>query len=720
MSESSKTFSDVWYRVARQSVSLRPRVEVRRQTFRGQRWHVLYDPFNNQFFRLRPEGYAFVARLRPNRTVEEAWQETLDQDPDKAPGQEDVIQLLAQLYHANLLHYREAADSEHFFSRYRKRRQRERMFTLSNLMFSRFPLLDPNAALDRALPILNWIFRPWFMVLWSAAFGWAVKSCIDHGGELMASSAGILSTSNLMLLYLGIVIAKVLHEFGHAAACKRYGGEVHTMGVMMLFFSPLPYVDVTSSWSFRNRWERIIVASAGVITEIFVASFAAVAWANSGPGVWHDLAFNMMVTSGVTTVLFNANPLLRYDGYYVFSDLVEIPNLYQRAQQMLTYIAEYHLFGARNSKPPAETRREKAWLTVYGTTSLFYRAAIFTGIVWVMSGRFLIVGALVAVFCGIAWALVPAISFVRYLVSSPKLERSRTRAIIVTAGLGIAAILALFVIPAPQRLQSTGVVQARAFSDVAAGVDGRLDRFEVPSGQVVREGQLLARLTNDDIVHEAEMARAQLRELEAVWHVGLSDGSRTRVALEEGIAAVRSRVMDLEERMKQREVRAPIAGVWISPASDEFKGRWLTRGTPIGSILGPKGFTFVAVVPQTKSARLFAHDIASDRAKVRLKGQAGTGLDVSRLVMVPAEQTRLPSAALAQNNGGDIALSKEAGKEPIAAESFFEVRADLIPRVGVAVLQGVTGRITFDLPSEPLGIQWIRGVSQVFQKRAVN
>ena len=143
MAEGSRTFSDVWYRVARQTVTLRPRVEVRRQSFRGQRWHVLYDPFNNQFFRLRPEAYAFVARLRPDRTVEEAWQETLDHNPDGAPGQEDVIQLLAQLYHANLLHYKVAADSEQFFARYRKRKQRERMFTWSNIMFARLPLLDP-------------------------------------------------------------------------------------------------------------------------------------------------------------------------------------------------------------------------------------------------------------------------------------------------------------------------------------------------------------------------------------------------------------------------------------------------------------------------------------------------------------------------------------------------------------------------------------------------
>src|ERR1019366_7475566 len=198
-------------------------------------------------------------------------------------------------------------------------------------------------------------------IVWCGVLGWAVKTCIDHSAELGTASRNVFASSNLVLLYLGIVVVKVLHELGHAAACKHFGGQVHTLGVMLLFFSPLPYVDVTSSWSFRERWKRIAVASAGVIAELFVAGLAAIFWANTGPGVWHDLAFNMMIAAGVTTLLFNANPLLRYDGYYVFSDLIDLPNLYQRAQQMLIYLAEKYLFGVCGGAgaaagPPARRR----------------------------------------------------------------------------------------------------------------------------------------------------------------------------------------------------------------------------------------------------------------------------------------------------------------------------------------------------------------------------
>jgi len=718
MAEGSRTFSDVWYRVARQTITLRPRVQVRRQSFRGERWHVLYDPFNNQFFRLRPEAYAFVARLRDDRTVEDAWQETLDNDPDGAPGQEDVIQLLAQLYQSNLLHYKMAADSEQFFARYRKRKQRERMFTWSNIMFARLPLLDPDAMLNRAEPFLKWLFKPWAAILWLAVFFWAVKTCFENGAELGLASRNVLTPSNLALLYVGIVIVKVLHEFGHAAACKHYGGEVHTMGVMLLFFSPLPYVDVTSSWAFRERRKRIAVASAGVVAELFVAGLAAIFWASAGPGLWRDLAFNMLLAAGVTTVLFNANPLLRYDGYYVFSDLIDLPNLYQRAQRLLTYLVEKKLFGVRNQPSPSDNPRERRWLAGYGLLSFTYRFFIFAGIIWVMSGRFLIVGALVAVFCTVAWGVVPLVQFGKYLASSAKLERTRFQAVSVTLGLVAIATIALFVIPAPQRLQAPGVLQAVSFADVTLGVEGAFEKLEVPSGTKVATGQPLARLHNGELVHQIALARAKLSELDALWRAGLRQGSRGRAALEEGIAAVRARIGELEERQAKLVVTAPIAGTWVGPRADEMAGRWLARGTSLGSVVGSGKLEFLAVVSQGDSARLFAHEAEAGRATVRLRGQAGDALRAKGLVVIQAEQTHLPSAALAQNAGGEIAVAHDAGREPIAAESFYEIRAQLEAETGGTLYQGLTGRITFPLPAEPLGWQWLRGLRQVFQKRS--
>ena len=153
--EIAQTFSESWYRIASQKITLGPGVKVRRQNFRGQRWYVLDNPFQNQFFRLRPAAYEFVARLRPDRTVESVWQECLNRFPDEAPGQEAVIQLLSQLYFANLLQYDLPADSAQLFERYKRLKQRETRARLLNLMFIRIPLLDPDSFLVRTLPVVG-------------------------------------------------------------------------------------------------------------------------------------------------------------------------------------------------------------------------------------------------------------------------------------------------------------------------------------------------------------------------------------------------------------------------------------------------------------------------------------------------------------------------------------------------------------------------------------
>src|SRR5271168_3235977 len=269
MAEASRTFSESWYRVANQKICLRPVVKVRRQNFRGERWIILENPFSNQYFRLRPAAYEFVVRLRPDRTVEQVWQQCLERFPDAAPSQEAAIQLLAQLYFANLLQYDLAADSAQLFERYKKRRQRELSFRFLNIMFMKFPLLDPDRFLVRTLPLVGKFISPFGAFLWLLVVAFGLRCAVENVSDLRAQGEGILSSGNLVLLYLAMIAVKTLHEFGHAYFCRRFGGEVHVMGVMLMIFTPMPYVDATSSWSFRERWKRVLVGMAGMITEIF-------------------------------------------------------------------------------------------------------------------------------------------------------------------------------------------------------------------------------------------------------------------------------------------------------------------------------------------------------------------------------------------------------------------------------------------------------------------
>lgn len=711
---SAGTFSESWYRIADRHASLRPHLTVRRQVFRGERWYVVQDPINNQFFRLRPAAYDFLARLRLDRTIEEVWQECVERDADNAPGQEDVIRLLAQLYQANLLHSDMAADSAALFERYRKRRKREIQSRFLSIMFARIPLLDPDRFLKRCLPVAKCIISPIGAVFWLIVVGWAGKVAIDHAGALGEASQQVLAPDNLVLLYLGFAIIKTIHEFGHAFMCRRFGGEVHTMGIMFMIFTPIPYVDATSAWSFRSRWQRILVGAGGMIPEIFVAALMTFVWANTGEGTLHNLAYNMMFVASVSTVVFNANPLMRFDGYYILSDLLGIPNLNMRAYKQLGYLAERYLFGRKKAESPAHDRREAWWLATFGIAASIYRTIVFAVLLFFLFGQFLILGMIMALVCGIAWLVVPLVKFFQYLASSPRLERNRPRAVAVTVGILAVLLIVLDVIPFPNSFRAPGVLQAAEHTIVANEAPGYIQTVLAAPGSLVKKGQPLLKLYENELEFQLAAARAQLAEAKAMELRALQEQTADLLPVRSRIEAVSKQLRRLEEQERQLTVIAAHDGKWVAPDLDNVSGAWLARGTPLGHLIDEREFRFLAVVSQREASRLFANQIRS--AEVRLHGQAGLTLPVTGQRIIPAERTSLPSPALGWVGGGEVAVQLDDASGMRAMEPFFELRATIQARPGVAILTGRSGKVRFDLAPEPLLKQWGRQFMQLLQK----
>lgn len=708
------TFSESWYRVANQKICLRPGVRVRRQTFRGERWIVLENPFSNEFFRLRPAAYEFVARLRPDRTVQEVWQQCIDRFPDEAPGQEAVIQLLSQLYFANLLQYDLAADSAQLFERFKKRQQRELGLNLLNIMFMRFPLLDPDRFLVRAMPLAKMLISPLGAVLWLIVVGAGAKVAVDHFDSLRVQGEGILATNNLFLLYVGLVIVKAIHEFGHAFFCRRYGGEVHIMGVMLMIFTPMPYVDATSSWSFRSRWQRSLVGAAGMISELFVAAIAVFVWANTAPGIIHSLAYNMMFVASVSTLIFNINPLLRFDGYFILSDLLEIPNLNQRAILQLRHLAERYLFGVEKSQSPATNAREAGWYTFYGIASGIYRVVVFSGVLFTVADRFLIIGLVMAAVCLISWVTVPMIRFVRYLASAPQLERVRSRAVAVTACGAVVLLILLGVVPFPAGFKAPGVVVASERTQIANQTSGVVEALLVKSGAAVKAGQPLLQLRNSELDADLASAQAHLDEVNARLLNAMQTNSADIAPLTQLRDAVNGQLKKLSTDKENLVLRAPHDGVWVAPSVEEFLGRQVNRGSELGLLVNPASFEFIAGVRQEDVEALFRREHSS--AAVRLNGDAGTKVRVSDWRVIPGEQKMLPSAALGWKGGGDIPVEAEDNGGNRAVEPFFEVVGKLSPSEAL-LLDGRSGKIRFALPAEPLLPRWSRALWQLLQKR---
>ncbi len=708
------TFSEHWHRVAGQKLALRPTVTMRKQWFRGEKWFVVVDPLNNDYYRLTPGAHDFLCRLDGSATVQEVWEKSLERIPDEAPGQEAVIQLLAQLYRANLLRGEVPADSEKLFEQYRQRRQREHR-SWWNLMFLRIPVFDPDLWLRRALPYLGWLIGPLGALLWLGVVGSATKVAIEHASELTAGAQSVLAPANLPLLYLGLVIIKALHEFGHAFACRRFGGEVHQMGVALIYFSPVPYVDASASWTFPGKWQRIFVSSAGMIAEFFLAALAVFVWAATGPGPVHSVAYNMMFVASVTTLLFNANPLMRYDGYYILADLVELPNLQQRATAMLQWVAERGLFGVRTAEYPARSRREAAWLLGFGAASFVYRVLLLGGIALFVSDRFLLLGVLLALGLVFSFTLRPLWQVGVYLAASPRLARVRTRAVFVSIG-GASLLLALLALwPMPHRFRAPGIVRAEEYSEIFTTVSGTLEATLVDSGSVVQRGQPLLRFRSPELDLEIAAARASLDKAVAEEQRALERSAAELEPTRARRAVMASHLRRLEEKREQLVVTAPHAGTWFAPRLASGVGQWFPRGERLGQLIQTAAFRFSAVVSQTEAAELFSGNVRG--AEVRLAGSADRPMITGPITTIPAQQEQLPSAALGWLAGGEIAVAAADPNGTRAAETFFELRAPLPPAAATWLRHGHSGKIRVELTPEPLLQQWTRELRQLLQKR---
>jgi putative peptide zinc metalloprotease protein len=711
----SKIFHESWYRIANQRIALRASVKVQRQLFRGERWYVLYDPFSNQFFRLRPQAYEFVARLSMRRTVEEVWKDVMKIDPDNAPGQEEVIHLLAQLYHANLLHYQLPADSVKLFERFKERRQRIVKGTMMNIMFFRIPLFDPDRFLKRLLPVARTLISPLGALIWLTVIFLGIKLAVENFGELRIQSQGILSLSNIPLLYLSLILIKGLHEFGHAFCVRRFGGEVHTMGVMFLIFNPLPYMDATASWGFRSRWRRLLVGGAGLIVEIFIAGCAMLVWANTGPGVLHSLAYNTVFIASVSTVLFNINPLLRFDGYYILSDLLDIPNLHAQASGHLKHLVERYIFGYKKSQSPAANGKEAFWFTFFGILSSLYRVVVFTSILLFVADRFLLLGIIMAAVCAVSWLIVPLLRLIQYLATSPRLERTRLRAITICAGMLVGAFALLYLVPFPNSFKAPGVIEAAEHAIVVNNVEGYIGSVIAESGRRVRPGDGLVKLENSELQFRIRETEAHLKEVRAIRQQAMLRSQADVKPVDSLIRSIKKQLERLYTETELLLVRAEIQGVWVAPEVEDFVGMWVHRGTPLGQLIDDRNFHFASVVSQQDTSQLFSGQIRD--SVVKLRGQSHVSLAVESFTAIPVEQSRLPSMALGFGAGGDIAVDTTDAAGIRTVEPFYEVRLEVRETDEVIMFHGRSGRVRFKLGMEPLLRQWYRKLRQLLQER---
>jgi putative peptide zinc metalloprotease protein len=512
-------------------VGLRRRGDLvtNRQVHQGQAWWVVKDPISLSYFRFRPEEYALLDMLDGTASLDDLKERFEARFPPRRITVDELARFIATLHRSGLVIGDRPGQGPQLFERRRQRIWKQWMAWLANIMSMRFRGIDPDRLLVRLDPWFGWLFTPPAIVAMLAFVASALLLVLVNF-EVFRSKLPdfqhFFASGNWLYLAVALGVTKVLHEFGHGLSCKHYGGECHEMGVMLLVFTPCLYCDVSDSWMLPSKWKRAAIGAAGMYVEVIIASIATYLWWNSHPGIFNQLCLDVMFVSSVSTILFNANPLMRYDGYYILSDILEIPNLRQKATSILSRAASRWCLGIKQPEDPFLPQRNRFLFGLYAVASSLYMWLVTASIflfVWNVFKpyRLEVIGQIMA--GGALWGLVirPLQGMIKFLNVPGRRDEVKGLNLSVTAAVASAVLAAIALIPLPQRVWCAAELRPRGEEIVYVSVGGRLESLGVKAGDIVKKGQELARLSSidldlaiADLEGKASQSRARLNSLE--------------------------------------------------------------------------------------------------------------------------------------------------------------------------------------------------------------
>lgn len=704
-------FSPYWYRAAALHPRLASSIAIARQTFKGEQWYVLSSAASGRQFRLNSLGYQLVGRFDGQRSVQEIWDVLVRELGNDAPSQHEVLAILSELAAAGMLQSETSPDLGAIFEASRQRRKRSG--NRFNVLAFRVPLFDPTPLLD-ALQGLAWLaFRPLMLMAWLLAAVAGIVLAAMHWDALHAyAGLHLASPRNLLLMWLVYPLIKFLHELGHALAIRRWGGEVREVGVTLFVVMPVPYVDASAASTFPEKHRRMAVSAMGVMVEVFIAALALLVWLNISDGWLREAAFACMVIGGVSTVLVNANPLMRFDGYYVLTDWLEMPGLAARADAWLRYLGERWLLGHHQLRRPPAAERVALLLTVFGLASLVYRVLLLAGMAVWLGGKQLALGLALGAWLLLRFLALPAWRFFRFVLHGQRLARIRVRAVSISL-LGAAALLVgVFVLPMPYVTRAQGLVWLPDEARVRNEVDGFVDQVLVEDGQQVRKGQALVQLSNPDLEAERAQLAARIASQQIAYQGALLQQPASAVALSEALDKLAAQLADLDRQRAALQLRSPVDGTVGLPAAKDLPGRYFPRGSVIANVLNPDTMTIRAVLPQTE-VDLLRQPVRRIEARI---AEARTHTLLAQVAnLEPAAGYQLPSPMLGEREGGPFVTDPGDRDGLRTLEPVFIV--DLT--VPHQPLSRIGGRawVHIEHPPMPLASQWLRSLRQLLVRQ---
>lgn len=702
-----------WPIIAKLKPQLRKHVSIHPQLYRGENWYVLRDQSNGRHLRFNIPTYEFVGRLDGTLTVEEAWSKAMAAAGEEALDQDEVVIVLTQLFTLDVLRSGLPTKAKEFFERHQREKRIRRENSFMNPLSIRFPLIDPNNFLNKFIPWVKPVFSKTGLFLWILIIGFAALLALLNFSALSAEmDTDILSPGNIVSMLLIFIIIKTVHEFGHAFSVKAWGGDVHEMGISLLVLAPVPYVDASAAWAFRDKYKRIVVGAIGIMVELFIASLALFVWLLVEPGIIQNAAFNALLIASVSTLLFNGNPLLRFDGYYVLQDFVEIPNLATRASRYYLYLIKRYVFKLESLSSPATAYGETAWFIGYGFSAFLYRLFILLMIVLLLAQKYLFFGVVIAIWAIIMQIVMPLFRGLKFL-AGPSLGENRQRAVYVSAGaIGFISLILLFM-PLPHKTSAEGIIWVPDQAQIYAQTEGFVRDVLVPSGTEVKAGTPVIQMKSLPLKTSILKLEARKRELEISSADEFLEDQVEFDVIKEELIKIEAELALLKEQEADLLIKTKVGGTLIISEEWKLKGSYLPQGELIGHIVSPDHLIVRTVVKQSNIG------LVREKVKlteVRIAENPGKVMRVNIDRITPSGSNTLPSRALGAAGGGQIEVSKndEAGLSTI--DKIFHIDLDLPENLIVAGV-GERAYVRFNHDAEPLAIQWFRRLRQLFLSR---
>jgi len=723
---------------------MRPDLQVREQRHAGQTWWVVKEPIGLTYARLRNEEYAVLRMLDGRSSLEEIKGRFEREFAPRRIATTELQAYLGTLHRGGLVTALGTGQGEELLRRADERRRRRRLARWTNVLSIRFRGVDPERFLTALSPLAGWIFSPAAALLslllcLSAVTLIAVE--FDTFRSRLPAFHEFFQIQHAGWLLLALAGTKVLHELGHGLACKRFGGECHEMGLMLLVFTPCLYCNVTDAWMLPSKWQRAAIAAAGMYVELTLAAVATLLWWWSEPGTLNYFCLAVMFICSVSTLLLNGNPLMRYDGYFILSHLTETPNLAQQARGVLLAELSRRCLGLPLWQDRLLPSRRRGLLALYAAASTVYRCVVLFSILWFLERAFerydlQVLGRLLVIAAAATIVGVPLWGLWRFFRVPGRLSQvKRGRLTIAAAIAGLLAAAAF--VPLPCRVYAPLTIQPRDARRVYVTVPGILVETRVRPGDEVADGDVLAVLRNDDL--EVELAELRGRHEEQRLHVQALERQRAgNPAVAAQIPAAAAALQDIQARLASRQedhdrltLRAPAAGTVLppprvparreergvlpgwhgTPLDEENRGAYLAGETQFCAIGDPARMEAVLVVDQ----RDVEWVREGQSVELRLEPLPDRILNGVVADVAEVDLTDAP-AALASHRGGGLETRTDAGGGERPANTSYQARVPLDAADG-ALLPGYRGQAKIQVAPRSVAARLWRYLGGTFRFR---